>query len=270
MTGMIHLTQSLKGLWKRTAVLALVMFIFHFIFSLVATSATVRQNIVKDMEDVPEVVNKMFGAGFADVLLKYGVIALGYLHPFMMVVLVLYIFIVMSRLLTSEISSGTIGFTLSKSVSRVRLFFNMAVVVYIGLGILCLSAYLSSYSGIRLLHGERLSAAPFVSMAWTLFVLALFLTGYVAIFAAFSDSGRKLYTYAGGLLFFLYLLNLATPLWGPLKIFAPINPFFYYQPISILTGNHMGVGKSVILIAVSISLFSVAACIFRRRDISAG
>jgi ABC-2 type transport system permease protein len=270
MIGNIHLKQSIKGLWIKLLLLCAALFVFELLFSILGTSVRVQAGILKDMEDIPPVVEKMFGEGFVDALVKYGIIALGYIHPFMLILFILFIFISASQMLTSEIGSGTIGFTLSKPVSRKRIYLNLAIIIYSGLGLLALSTYSSSALGILLFHSGKLSTDPFSALSWNLFLLMVFIAGYVAIFTAVSDSGKKLFTYGSITLLVFYIISLATPLWKPLDYVSPINPFAYYNPIAILMGSRIGLTKSLSLIVVSWIMFAVGAWLFSRRDLASG
>lgn len=270
MIGNVHLRQSLKGIWVKLLLICAAIFLFEMLFSVLGTSAAIQADILKDMEGIPPVVQKMFGEGLVDALIKYGIIAFGYIHPFMQVLFILPIFIIASQMVTTEISSGTIGFTLSKPVSRKRIYFNMAVVIYSGLGLLALSAYSSSALGIVLFFSDKLTIGPFSALAWNIFLLMIFIAGYIAIFAAISDSSKRLFTYGSVTLLVFYILDLATPLWKPLKYVSPINPFAYYNPMAILMGSRISLMKSLFIIVVSLMMFAIGAWLFNRRDITSG
>ncbi|MGD2090564.1 MAG: ABC transporter permease subunit [Candidatus Aminicenantes bacterium] len=270
MSGNIHLKQSAKGLWLKTLLLGAALFIFEMLFTLLGTSAQIKESMLKKMADIPPMVEKMFGKAFIEGLIKYGVIAIGYIHPFMLVIFILFIFITISGMVTSEINSGAIGFTLSKPLSRKRIYLNMAIIIYLGLGLLALSTFLSSFLGIKIFFSEPLSTGPFVSLAWNLYLVMLLIAGYIVIFASISDSGKMFFTIGGIVLLVFYILSFAAPLWKPLTIFDPMNPFAYYKPMELLIGSRIGFGKSLTLIGVSAVMFAVAAWIFNRRDISSG
>lgn len=270
MTGNIHLKQSLKGIWLKFLLLFAALFIFEILFSLLGASAQVQQNILKKMTDIPPVVEKIFGKGFMDALLKYGIIALGYIHPLVLGIFIFFIFAVVSQVVTSEIASGTIGYILSKPVSRKRIYFNLAFVIYPGLGLLSMSTYSSSALGIFIFHKGKLSTDPFAALSWNLFLVMIFIAGYIFIFAALSETGKALFTWGGVVLLAFYFISLAAPLWKPLEIFSPINPFSYYNPMDILMGGRIGFSKSVSLIVVSGIMFMAGAWLFNRRDILTG
>lgn len=270
MIGNIHLTQSVKGLWKKNLLLCAALFVFEMLFAVLSTSIIIQKSILRDMDDIPAVAQKMMGKGFMESMVKYGVIAVGYIHPFMLIIFILFIFMTASQMVTSEIGFGTIGFTLSKPVSRKRLYLNFGIIVYLGMALLTLSTYLSSLLGVVLFHSQRLPKAPFAHLAWNLFLVMVFAAGYIAVFAAVSDSGKKLFTYGGTTLFAFYLLTFAAPLWQPLEYISPLSPFSYYKPMALLMGDHIDSTTSLAIIAVSMVMFAIGAIIFNRRDISSG
>lgn len=270
MIGNIHLKQSFKGLRFKLLMLCIALFLFQMLFVVLGTSVDIQQSMLKDLENVPKFTQKMMGEGFVESLLKYGTITIGYIHPFTMLAFILFIFMTASHMVTSEIASGTIGFTLSKPLSRKRLFFNMALIMYAGLFLLTLSAYLSTYLGVSLFMKSKLSTTPFVSVCSNLFLLMVFVTGYIAIFTAVSDTGKKLFTYGGLSLFVFYLLSFAAPLWQPLEYIVPVSPFHYYKPMAILAGIRISGNTAISILAVSIVMFIAAGFIFSRRDIASG
>lgn len=270
MTGNIHLQQSLKGIWLKLLLLFIALFIFEMLFPILGASAQVQQNMLKEMKDIPPMVEKMFGTGFIDALLKYGIIALGYIHPLVLVLFILFIFIAVSQMITSEISSGVIGYTLSKPVSRKRIYCNLAMVIYPGLGLLALSCYSASALGILFFHGAKLSTTPFAALSWNLFLVMVLIAGYIVVFAAVVETGKALFTWGGIVLLAFYIISMAAPLWKPLEFVTPIDPFSYYNPMAILVGGRTGVVESVLIIAVSGGMFAVGGWMFSRRDILTG
>jgi len=270
MSGNIHLLQNIKGIWKKVLLLALALFTFEMLFTLVGTSPSVQQSLLKDLKDVPPLVLKMMGEEFIDAVIKYGVIALGYFHPFMLVIFILFPFIAASQLVTAEIASGTIGFTLSKPVSRRRVFFNLGFIVFMGTGILALATFLATFLGITLFHSHRLTSTPFASLAWNIFLLILLISGIIVIIAALCETGKALFTYGGVTLLVLYIHSMAAPLWKPLEYFSIINPFDYYDPFAVLMGHSVNFFPSVMIILITLLMYFIGGWFFSRRDISSG
>jgi hypothetical protein len=146
----------------------------------------------------------------------------------------------------------------------------MAIIIFLGLGLLALSTFLSSFLGIKFFFSETFSAKPFASLAWNLYLVMLLIAGYIVIFASISDSGKMLFTIGGIVLLVFYIISLAAPLWNPLTVLDPVNPFSYYKPMEILIGSRISFSKSMTLIGISMVMFTVAAWVFNRRDIASG
>jgi beta-exotoxin I transport system permease protein len=270
MIGNIHLKQSFKGIGFKLLLLCIVLFLFQMLFTVLRISPSIQQNVVKNLDQIPDFVQKMMGEGFIESLLKYGLITAGYLHPFMLIIFILFIFLAISQVVITEIDNGTIGFTLSKSLSRTRIYLNLGIIIYIGIACLALSAFLSTSVGIMLFHVGKISQAPFASIAWNLFILMIFVTGYVIILASVTDSGKSFYLYGGSILFFFYLLSFATRLWKPLQYISPLSPFSYYKPMQLLMGRRIDFSTSFWILVVSLIMFGVAILLFNRRNIASG
>lgn len=268
--GNTHLLQNIKGIWKKTLLMSGALFGFELLFVFLSSSATIQKSILRDMDDIPPVVNKMMGEGFMDAMLKYGLIAIGYIHPFMMVILVIFVFMAVSQVMTSQINSGTIGFTLSKPVSRKRMVTNLALISFGGMAVMTFSAFLATSFGIQVFLKGGQPATPFISVAWNLFTVMMFVGGYVVLFAVYTDSGKTLFTRGGVVILLLYIFSLGAGLWEPFNWFSPINPFSYYKPMNILMGNRVDLNTSLMLLAVSAAMFGTAAFLFSKRDISSG
>jgi len=270
MSGLTHLQQGLKSIRLKLLLLCVALFGYQLLFTILGASSEIYQEILKDMNDVPPMVEQMMGKGFFDAIVSYGIMAIGYIHPLLLVLLIVFIFMTFSQLLCSEISSGAIGFTLSKPLSRQRLFINICQLVFWGLVVMVLSGYLAVYCGIIIFHSKPMSLAPFTALSWNLFVLLFSIMGLLALLAAISDNSKQFLTRGGILLFLCYLLNLAAPIWRPLKFLLPINPFHYYRPLATLTGERMSPVLSFVLIIVSLLMTAGATVLFSRRDLSEG
>ncbi|MCK4764113.1 MAG: ABC transporter permease subunit [Candidatus Aminicenantes bacterium] len=270
MNGAVHLKQSLKDIWKKMLLMGAALYLFEMLFALLATSAKIQTEMLRDVKEAPAALQKLVGEGFMDAILKYGLITFGYIHPLMFTLFILFIFTAFRQVLAAEIVSGTIGFTLSRPISRKRIYLNLAIIVYAGLAFLALVVFLSTASGIALFHGGKLSPGHFVSLSWNLYLLMVFCAGYIALFSYFTDSGKNFYTYSTVFLFLCYILDMAANLWSPLKFLAPINPFSYYQPMKILTGSRVDFTQSVIILLISGIMFFISALLFNRRDLPNG
>jgi len=270
MNGIVHLKHSVKLIWKRTAVVCIAVVLFQLLFIVMATTKSIKTEMLEDIDDIPPIVNAMIGDGFREAIVKYGILTFGYLHPFFYLLFIVFVFLAVSQMITSEVSAGTIGFTLSRPISRKQLYFNLSIIIFIGLAAITIVSYLTTYAGIRIFHSKLYSMSTFSSLTFNLFILIVFISGYIMLVSSFSDSGKNLFTYAGILIFVFYVLDFLTPLWSPLEYIAPINPFSYYRPIEIMIGQRISAIESIVIILITFVLYYVSASIFSRRDLPHG
>ncbi len=266
----VHLFHALRGLWKKAAIIAIALILFQFVFVLLASSTSIKTSIIDDIHEVPDSMKKVMGKGFIESMIKYGVVAVGYIHPFVYFLYIIFIVLAVSFMITSEVTTGTIGFLLSKPVSRERIFFNMFLVVFCGLVFLTLCSYLATVIGVEIFTSGKMPAKPFFPITVNLFLMMFFVSGYVALITAFSNTSRKMYTRAAVILSAFYLVDWLSPLWTFLSFTDRINPFSYYKPLEILAGGRIDLTTGIAIFVVSLLMYFAGMKIFNRRDIFSG
>lgn len=269
MEGRVHLYYICRKITKALILVCLAAFIFEALFPLMAGVAKLKMEMMEDMQRQQPEMLRMMGADFYTAIMDYGFIVFGYIHPFLLVFLIIYIFNAVSQVLTSEIVTGSIGFTLSRPVSRRRIYFNLAIVIYAGLAICSLAALAGTYFGMWVFNvGGKMP--PFFSIVINLYVLMLFIAGYIVLFAAKADTGKSLFISSGIVLFVFYAVDLISGLWLPLEYISPINPFSYYRPIDLLIGKRLNLTEGIAIPIVTTLMFWLGARIFSRRDLPNG
>jgi len=269
MEGRVHLFYICRKLTKAIILLCLAVFIFEGLFPLLSASAKLKMEMMGDMQNPQPEMLKMMGRDFYDVMMDYGFIVFGYIHPFLLVLLVIYIFYAVSQVLTSEIATGSIGFILSRPVSRMRIYFNLAIVIYSGLAVMSLAALGGTYFGMWIFNvGGKVP--PFLSIVINLYVLMLFIAGYIALFASIADTGKSLFIPSGIILFVFYTIDLISGLWEPFEYISPINPFSYYKPIELLVGQRLDLAAGLAIPVLTALMFWLGARIFSRRNLPSG
>ena len=65
----------------------------------------------------------------------------------------------------------------------------------------------------------------------------------------------------------LYLLQFAAAAWAPLRPFARVSPFHYYDTMRTLTGSVTPMGNVAGLTTAMLALLGVAYTLYGRRDL---
>jgi hypothetical protein len=66
---------------------------------------------------------------------------------------------------------------------------------------------------------------------------------------------------------FLYLLQFGAAAWNPLRPFARVSPFHYYDPMKTLLGTVSPAKDVVGLLGASAALLTVAYVLYAKRDL---
>jgi hypothetical protein len=66
---------------------------------------------------------------------------------------------------------------------------------------------------------------------------------------------------------FLYLLQFGAAAWSPLRPFARVSPFHYYEPMKTLLGSISPARDIVGLLGASAVLFACAYVLYEKRDL---
>lgn len=270
MNAKIHLLFSAKTLWQKLAMLCIAIILFEMLFCLVSASTHVKSELHKDIGEVPKTVQKVMGEGFIESVMKYGIVAIGYIHPFMFLIYILFVFISVSQIITSEISTGTMAFLLSRPVSRIQIFINWVIITVGGLTLLALSSYSAVVAGLRLFNKDKLSLRPFLPLTTNLLIIMIFLASYIGFIAAISSTGKRMRNWGGFIILFLYLADVMSPVWEFLSYINWLNPFNYFQPMSIIMQRYISTFTGIILLFVSGLIFTTSAYIFKKRDLLTG
>jgi ABC-2 type transport system permease protein len=169
--------------------------------------------------------------------------------------------------IAKEIDDGTIENILAKPVSRMKLYFSRyiaglkAFFIYAVISILCVIP-------VATVYGTDYNARAYLVMLGLglLFGSAVFSFAYM-LSAIFSQKS-KVYALAGGVMFFMYVLNVLASLKDSLKNLQYLSLFYYYDFNTAVSDHYIRwLGVAVFLLVSGVTV-TVGALWFQRRDIS--
>ncbi len=169
--------------------------------------------------------------------------------------------------LAREIDNRTMGLLLALPVSRWQLYWTR-----LAGGVLGLAGFVAATELITWPLAQAFNyAAPWVD------VLNVALLGFsfgltvlclgMMISAAVSDSSR-VYSWAGGGLLVMYVLNIVAGLKDNLKDLKYLSLFHYVMPGNIIDGASMDWKALAVFAVISVAAAMVGAVVFARRDMS--
>lgn len=197
-----------------------------------------------------------------------GALSAGFTHPLYIVMTLAAIVGLAARGLAGEMERGTIQVSLSRPVSRRRLYASRVI------GMLLLSLLLSVVGVIGLVAGLLLAQPDGELVYWRLLALALstvllfWAIGGLALLAsaAASTSGRVV-AWAIAFVVVSYFVDYFAELWSILEPIESLSIFTYYDPARALTTGEVPWRNLIVLGLVGLAGVAGGLVVFERRDL---
>lgn len=219
------------------------------------------------VEGYPEAMLKAFG--IADIQLDTLEKFLA-LEQFALMWLLVAVFLLLSiagSAISGEIEKGTVEILLSKSVSRLRIFFAR---YFAGVFALMLFTIFSIFSifPITALHKVEIAALSYVPLAIIslLFGLTVFSMGMM-FSALFSERGRT-YMATGAVLIVMYFLNMISYLVEKLEPVRYFSFFYYFDSNKALIHGELNILSLVVFALIIAATTAIGALWFNKRDVA--
>ena len=198
-----------------------------------------------------------------------GAVALGFAHPLVMLALCC-VAIYLASEPAGEVEDGLVDLVVARPVPRSLIVTRSALVAMVGSAAIVAAMFASSRLAVRSLSPAALATLPAASLGWVATNLLAIVWCFGAAALAMASYVRERMRAAGtiGLVaVFLYLLQFGAAAWTPLRPFARISPFRYYEPMKTLLGT-MAPGRDVLgLLGASAALLALAYVLYGKRDL---
>jgi len=246
----------------------IIISLFQFLILRLVTTIDYSLIIMNSLEQLPKIVQAMFGENLISKLTVEGAAAFGLNHPLVLVILSIGAITIPSRHIAGEAETGTLELVLSFPVKRIRFLLNLCISAGLFLFLIIFCALCSSLLSIGIFH--QLTFDLFVKMlkiGCNLWLLLVFIMSLTLVLSSFEKEGNKVGIRVAGIVLVFYLLHYLSSLWDAIQFTKPLNIFTYYQPVNLMTGQrsfllHFTVLSFLILLCLMISMYQ-----FNRRDI---
>lgn len=259
------LTTLLRRAWLThrgpLVVIAVAVGFFEFILTRIAPAPNEVSWLTTFLTTLPGDVRSLLGNDVA--LSPGGFLALGYAHPFFMLLLGVWIIRTSSAAIAGEIGRGTMDLLAARPVPRWHFIVGGAATAGSGLAVILAAAWTATAVGLqfRQLDVKVSAFLPVVGCAWLLF--AAWGAVGLAISASRRDGGQAI-TWTTAALAASFVLDYIARLWAPASRLRPLSLFRYYQPQSILAS---GVSRAALLTlggTVMVGLVAGIVVLYRR------
>ena len=266
---LILLGHSLKRVRTLVGVMALVFATFQVFTSLMAATFQENQTFASLFALVPDFVRDLLGDTLLGMLSFAGVVCLSYFH-FAVIGALVGLSIALATEPTTEIDIGFADLILSRPLARSVLITRTILVVVICATFVLSAMALGTWIGVTGLAPEgAVGPTPRLVLSLTANLGALMLCwGGIAL--AFSAAARRRSTAAsaaGLLALGMFLFDVVSRAWKPLKAFAQLSPFHYYNPLNIVLGREVPLAHLGTLLGLGLAGACLAYLLYGRRDI---
>jgi ABC-2 type transport system permease protein len=194
-----------------------------------------------------------------------GFIAIGYGHPFFLLLVSALAVRVSSGALAGEIGRGTMDLLAARPVDRWQHVTAAFVAAAAGLALLLAAAWAGTAFGLseRPLGVEATAFLPIAAAAWVLFV-AWAAIGLLV--SATRREGGSALAWTSGLISSSFVLEYLARLWQRVSALRPLSLFAYYRPQQIISAGLAG-SDVIVLAGVAVVAIALALAVFQRRDL---
>jgi ABC-2 type transport system permease protein len=260
-------TALLRRQWRHQraalAWLALGMLVFEFLITRLAPDVPRMQGL---LDLLPPPVLQIFGGELRAILSASGFLAFGWIHPFALLMLGVWVVRVVAGSLAGEVGRGTMDLLASRPVSRVAIVAAGALAMLAGLAALCLAGWAGIALGLAqhsLGDARARDLAGVIATCWLLFAAA----GSLALaVSAWRRTGGSAVAIASGVLAASFALDFVARAWPPIRWSRPLSVFAYYAPQQI-AAHGVVPGDLAVLAMVAAAATGLAFVVFQRRDL---
>jgi hypothetical protein len=195
-----------------------------------------------------------------------GLIAIGYQHPLVLFLYLLFAVGAPTMLLTSEVQKGGMELILSRQATKTQVYLCAALLTLSGMVALVLVMFLGTVTGTRLFDfGQPIGLGLFFRIAVNGGLVAA-AAGAIALFAAGLFAGRSLATMSTiAFLVLNYFAWIVGQWWPRLACLKPATLFYYANGLKLARGWPLD--DMTVLLLVVVLATTAGAVFWRRRDL---
>ncbi len=198
-----------------------------------------------------------------------GAIAVGFAHPLVMLSLSC-VAIYLASEPAGEVEDGLVDLVVARPVPRFLVVVRSAVVYVMGTAAVTASMFITSRVAVQWISPATAGRLPAMRLAWIAANLLAIVWCFGAASLAVASHVRERMRAVGAIAVLAvscYLLQFVAAAWKPLRPFARISPFHYYQPMQTLLGTVTPSQDIAGLLTATAGLLVVSYVLYARRDL---
>ncbi|MHC4517045.1 MAG: ABC transporter permease subunit [Planctomycetota bacterium] len=224
------------------------------------------QAFLKFLDMFPSVVKIALGGQMLQVGNTPGLLAIGYQHPFILFLLLLFAIGVPTGMLAGEVQRGTMELILSRPVTKTQVYFCAGLLTVAGMFGLVLMMFLGTVAGVNIYEfKDPVPLDLFFRIAINGGLLASAVGGVALLAAAYFRARHMAVAVTAGFLVGNYFISVLSQLWPRMAFLFRFTMFNYVSGPKLWRGwplDDMGVLAAVLLVSAV-----AGGIIWQRRDL---
>ena len=264
---------TLLGFWLRRilpvwGLIALMIFLVQIAVCGIVCDNKGIKALLNFLDLLPSFIKTALGGEALQVGNTSALIAIGYQHPLVLLLFMLFAVGVPTGLLTGEVEKGTMELILSRSITKTQVYVCAGALTVAGMFALVLVMFFGTFTATRIYHFEEpVSLHPFFRAAINGGLLAS-AAGAIALLAAAGFRRRS--TAVGITTAYLvvnYFVAVIAEWWPRMRFLKPATLFQYVNGPKIFREPAWPVGDMCVLAAILIGAAIAGGVIWHRRDL---
>lgn len=257
-------TSRVLPIW---CLIALVIFLFQIVICGVVHDNEKVKTFLQFLDMLPSFVKTALGGEALRVGNISGFVAIGYQHPLVLTLYMLFAVGVPTGLLAGEVQNGTMELILSRQTTKTHVYACAGIIVVTGMFALVGVMFLGTVAGTNLYDfAQDVPLHSFFRMAILAGVFASAVGG-IALLSAASFRRNTAVWVTVAFLVVNYFVSIAAEWWPRMKWLSPATIFHYVDPSKILTESAWPAGDLCVLMSILVISILVGGVIWSRRDL---
>lgn len=247
---------------------AILVAMFQVLILTLVVGARLLDIVEQFYQQLPPQVQLLFGEQFIAQFSVNGVVAFGYNHPLVIVMLSIVAISVPARHVAGEVENGTLELLFALPVTRLRVA--LAQWLFVGLALLGLVAACGVGTACGLWLYPEVRGVPFdriVMIGLNLWMLMFAIGSYTLLISSYGREGGKAAMRSAGLTWVFYFVNVLVVMWPTVGFLEPFTVFHYHRPAQIMLDASDWGRDMLVLLGLALATGTLAIRQIGRRDV---
>ena len=248
--------------------MSLVIFLFQIAVCAIIHDDDKVEAFLRLLNFLPPFIKSVLGGESLQVGNVAGLIAIGYNHPLIMILYMLYAVGVPTNLLAGEVQRGTMELILSRQTTKTQVYACAGLITVVGMFAMVLVMFLGTVAGTTLYtFTQDVPLHDFFKIGINGGLMAS-AVGAIALLAAACFRRPTAVGLTVSYLVVMYFTSFVSEWWPRLAFLSPTTLFHYINSIDIFVKHMWPVRDMAVLMTVMIAATLLGGIIWQRRDLS--